>query len=68
MATWQDRTYESIPAGNKGLRETWHAQRLIEAKYPNPTKCPKSEADKFHYQAVELVRREDAALLSASLF
>ncbi len=61
MSTWQDRAYETIPADFKGSRTFWHATRLIEAKYPNPRKCPKAEADVFHYQAVELVKREDFA-------
>lgn len=59
FGTWADRDYGQIPAGEKGLRAVYHAQRLIQAKYGNPTKCPKAEADIFHYQAVELVRLED---------
>jgi len=59
FGTWADRPYETISRSSRGLRQVWHAQRLIQTKYPDPTKCPRSEADYFHHQAVELVKRED---------
>lgn len=59
FGTWADRAYSTIPKADKLTRTVNHAHRLIQTKYPDPTKCPKAEADIFHHNAVELVRAED---------
>lgn len=58
--TWQDIAYEVIPRANYWQRVNWHIQRLIEAKYPNPRKAPAAFADTAYWQAVHIVKIEDA--------